>query len=124
MNTDQNLLNIITLKHLAQLQDKQPNILNLLFNSFLERWPLCLENIETALQARQFEEASDLLHKLKGHAGMLGLCGVYRESDRLECLCKSDFKGLLTTADLQKAVEESFQEINEILPDLTLSRQI
>lgn len=80
-------VNISTLRHLAQLQAKSPNILLKQMGRLLNQWPVYMDELDSALLKSDYAGAVEILHRLKGHFGMLGFSGVYTEARRLENIC-------------------------------------
>lgn len=78
------LLNITTLRQLLQLQAKIPEFLTNQLVLLAEKWPDYQIKLKLALDQKQFLEAADIYHKIKGHAGMLGFHAVQEAAGRLE----------------------------------------
>lgn len=114
------LLNINTLQYLAQLQAKVPNILNVQVGTFFERWPGYISKLEDAVKRGEFEAAAEILHKVKGHSGMLGFNAVQCLCDELEKRCRENCrdpnKTPCDTKSLNDCFQESWRKITEIIP--------
>ena len=102
-------VNINTLRHLAQLQAKSPDILLKQMRQLLAQWPAYIDELDKALAKSDFSGAADILHRLKGHCGMLGFSGIYNEASLLEQICVDNSKLEALKPCTSKHLKDSFE---------------
>ena len=77
------LLNLTILRQLTQLEGRIPGFLSSQLATIDEHWPKYIQSIQQFISDDQIISTRDVIHKMKGHTGMVGLKLL---SERLETI--------------------------------------
>jgi len=84
------LLNLTILRQLTQLEGRIPGFLSSQLATIDDHWPKYIQSIQELIGNNQEVEARDIIHKMKGHTGMIGLKLL---CERLEAIESAAWKG-------------------------------
>jgi hypothetical protein len=88
------LLNLTILRQLTQLEGRLPGFLSSQLATIDEQWPKYIQSIQDLINCDQITSTRDVLHKMKGHTGMIGLKLL---SERLESIELAAWNGSFPT---------------------------
>jgi hypothetical protein len=78
------LLDLTILDHLAQLERQAPGLIKNQLSHVDDQWPQDLRALTLFHKDNKINEMKYLLHKLRGHRGMIGLQALSDEIARME----------------------------------------
>lgn len=91
-----------------------------LFEIYLEETPRLMEELETAVAARDADDIYDVVHQMKGSAAALGARKLFRVTEAVLPLCKSgevlEVEGLVSR--LEDESDAFIHGVSEILNKL------
>ena len=86
---NQELLNLSTLKQLAHVEAQVPHLLDSQLRGIEDKWEIYIGDLKIFTQENALLPTAALLHKIKGHAGMIGLRGISDFCQKLELTVKT-----------------------------------
>ena len=78
------LLNLSTLEQLVQLEAKVPGLLTKHLDRVDHSWERHMQELKDLCRDEDWIKASDIIHKIKGHIGMIGLHKLYEACNSIE----------------------------------------
>jgi HPt (histidine-containing phosphotransfer) domain-containing protein len=116
----QHLLNLTTMNQLAQLEGRLPGFLSRQLQAFENEWPNSIKLIQGLVGSAQILEICDIVHKMAGHAQILGFKAV---GDQLAQLEQDLMNAATSKADGEADGKDDFKSdigsLNALLEDLT-----
>lgn len=119
---DTRLLNITTLTQLMQLEAKVPGFIERQLEGLRLKWPESQESFKKMYNDGDAMGIADLLHKLKGHIGMIGLTALHDRIGLLEDTYRLtqqiDPEHEIKMKDLNSLFHKTMVELSQVLPTL------